>query len=240
MTVVKECGTLEDAWMAKNLLENEGIPADILDEALASTAPYLLNSSGIRVAVADEDAAAARQHLGLPPLSETARNRRQTVPGWLVFAIVVTAVISLFVVGVSQNRSGGRSAALKQEYDRNGDGRIDKRIESTSNGNPALVFRDDNYDGRWDTREEYENGERVRSQRDLDLDGTFDSVTIWKNDLPVTTTVTPGGSGFPLIRYDYKNGNPDTRWEDDDRDGAWNTCISYDAMGRETGRKSLR
>lgn len=240
MTVVKECGTLEDAWMTKNLLESGGIPADILDEALATTAPYLLNSTGVRVAVADEDAPAARQHLGLPPLSETAYHRRQKVPGWLVFAIVATAVISLFVVGMSQRRTGSRASENRQESDRNGDGRIDKRMDYTAAGNPTAGFEDNNFDGRWDTRQEFENGELVRSESDLDFDGSFDSVTVWKQGLPVTTTITPGGSGFPLIRYDFKNGNVDTRWEDSDRDGAWNTCTSYDVMGREIERKTLR
>ncbi|MGC4015796.1 MAG: hypothetical protein QM755_14915 [Luteolibacter sp.] len=240
MTVVKECGTLEDAWLAKNLLENEGIAADILDEATASTAPYLLNSSGVRLAVADEDALAARQCLGLPPLAETVRNRRHALPGWLVFAIVAAAVISLFAAGMSQNRPGGQPADRKWEYDRNGDGKVDKRIEYSANGKPTMAFLDNNFDGRWDTRVTYENGEEVRRESDPDFDGTFDVVTVLKNELPVTTTVTPGGSGFPLIRYDYKNGVLETRWEDSDRDGGWDTCTSYDPMGREIDRKALR
>ena len=66
MTVVKRCATLEDAYMIRNLLEAGGVESDILDEVTASTAPYLLMSSGIRVTVADEDAAAAREILGLP------------------------------------------------------------------------------------------------------------------------------------------------------------------------------
>ncbi|BCU76571.1 hypothetical protein [Luteolibacter sp. LG18] len=239
MTVVKECTTLEQAWLAKNQLENEGIAADILDEATASTAPYLLNSSGIRLAVADEDAAAARQVLGVPPVEETRRERRNAVPGWLVFTIVAAAVGSLFVAGLNHRSSGPRGSKVDQ--DRRHDGKIDERVELDAKGQVTARYLDQNSDGKWDAKEAYENGVVTLTEQDLDFDGSYDSVSQWKNGRAVSTTIKPGGSGFPLFRYDYdRNGILETKWEDLDRNGAWDTCIRYDAMGRETGRQALQ
>ena len=53
MRVVKRCSTLEEAHLARTRLADAGIEADVLDETIATTAPYLLGSSGIRLAVVD-------------------------------------------------------------------------------------------------------------------------------------------------------------------------------------------
>jgi hypothetical protein len=240
MKVVKNCSTLEEAYLARNFLENEGIASDILDEATASTAPYLLNASGIRLTVADEDAATASQLLGLPPLEETRRRGFQAVPGWLIFAVIAVALFSLFATSFSGKSSNSSSTSLSNGFDRNSDGRIDHRVVYDGAGNPEQSFEDNNFDGKWDTRYEYRNTLVLKFERDLDFDGTYDSVMLWERGIPKTETITPGGTGHPLFRWDYREGVIETKWEDHNRDGAWDTMITYDAMGREIERKALR
>ncbi len=64
MRVLKGYATLEEAHLGRTVLASEGIDGQVLDEG-ASVAPHLLLASGIRLAVADEDAARAREILGL-------------------------------------------------------------------------------------------------------------------------------------------------------------------------------
>lgn len=236
MTVVKRCATLEDAYMTKNLLEAGGVGADILDEATASTAPYLLVSSGIRVTVADQDAVAAREILGLPAEEEPPVRTSGGIP-WLAVLIAGIALVTL----ISYARQDRHPAEPERvDDDRNGDGESDLRTTFDRSNRPVLTLVDDNFDGRWDTRVEYENGIESKATSDLDRDGTFDSVISYNRGVPATELVTPGGEGSPLFRKVFKNGVLESRWEDADRNGAWDQRIDFDAMGRELGRTSLK
>lgn len=236
MIVVKRCATLEDAYMTKNLLEASGVGADILDEATASTAPYLLASSGIRVTVADEDALAAREILGLPAEPEAPVRTSGGIP-WLAVLIAGIALVTL----ISYARQDRHPAEPERvDEDRNGDRKSDLRTTYDDSNRPLLTLVDDNFDGRWDTRIEYENGIESKATSDPDRDGTFDSVMSFKQGVPATELVTPGGVGNPLFRKVFKNGVLESRWEDADRDGAWDQRIDFDAMGRELRRTSLK
>jgi hypothetical protein len=236
MTVVKRCATLEDAYMIKNLLEASGVGADILDEATASTAPYLLVSSGIRVTVADEDAAAAREILGLPTEPEAPVRTSGGIP-WLAVLIAGIALVTLISYAKQARHP---SEPQKADEDRNGDGKADLRTTYDDSNRPLLTLEDGNFDGRWDTRIEYENGIESKASSDLDHDGSFDSAMSYEKGVPATELVTPGGEGNPLFRKVFKNGVLESRWEDADRDGAWDQRIDFDAMGREQGRTSLK
>jgi hypothetical protein len=236
MTVVKRCATLEDAYMTKNLLEVSGVGADILDEATASTAPYLLISSGIRVTVADEDATAARETLGLPAEPEPPLRKSGGIP-WL--AVLMVGIALLMLISYSR-QSRNQTAEHKNEKDRNGDGKTDLRTTFDDAQRPLLSLEDDNFDGRWDVRVEYEAGIRTKILIDLDRDGTFDSVSTFDHGMLVSELVTPGGRGHPLFRKIYRGGILESRWEDAERDGAWDLRIDYDAMGRESGKTPLK
>lgn len=237
MTVVKRCASLEDAYMIKNLLEAGGVEADILDEATASTAPYLLVSSGIRVTVADEDAEAARSILGLPAEAGPPPEVRTKSLPWLAVLVSVVALVTL----ISYSRQGGGSAiGQKVDEDLNGDGKPDLRTTLDDLQRPALRLEDGNFDGRWDVRVDYESGIVAKRSVDLDHDGVFDSVTTYSQGAPVSELVTPGGSGNPLFRKVFRGGSLESRWEDENRDGAWDVRIDYDPMGRETARTRLK
>jgi len=236
MTVVKNCPTLEDAYQAKNLLENGGIEADVLDESVASSAPHLLVATGIRVAVADEQAVVARELLGLPPMENRTAAPPSRTPRFLILGIVLVAVASLFANSIHHSRASEGEAGQRKDYDRNGDGKPDKRLEYSTDGKLVRGYLDENFDGVWDMRAEYDDGVITKSEHDLDFDGTFDTVETYSGGVLQSQTITPGGVGNPLFRNDYKNGILDKRWEDPEQDGSWNTCISYDAMGREINR----
>lgn len=62
MITVANCSNLTEARLVQMLLEASGIPSFIPDEMMASAAsPLFMNSSGVRVQVADEHAEEAQR-----------------------------------------------------------------------------------------------------------------------------------------------------------------------------------
>jgi hypothetical protein len=234
MTVIRSFSTAEEAHLARMRLGNSGIAAEIIDEATASVAPHIAFASGIRLTVADEDVARAREILGLPAMIEAARPRG--IPWW-VFAIAGVAVFTLLVQAIRE-RAAPPAPANVLDLDRNGDGRPDERTEFRDD-TPVRAWQDNDFDGIWDVRHSYENGVPVRTEADLDFDGDFDSITDYRAGVPVRTTVRDGHQGVPLVRYELEHGVVRREWRDTDSDGSWDVVIDYDPFGRETGRTDL-
>jgi Putative prokaryotic signal transducing protein len=68
MTTVATCSFLAEAQVIRATLESSGLVAHIPDEFTVETAPHwALAIGGVRVQVADEDAASARAVLATPP-----------------------------------------------------------------------------------------------------------------------------------------------------------------------------
>jgi hypothetical protein len=237
MVVVKRCGSLEEAYLCRNLLAESGIESDVLDEATAATAPYLLASSGIRLAVADEDADRACETLGVPRSEPAAPPRRGGLPAWIAI-IVGAAAISVLIAGMKQ--SPGNHGPDRQDFDRNGDGRPDLRVVADADERTTERWLDQNFDGRWDVQEHWANGQPAVIEQDVDFDGSYDRRGEYRQGVLMTETITPGRTGNPLSRLEYKNGVLTAAWSDPERDGKWNERVEYDPMGRETGRTALK
>lgn len=236
MKVIRTFSSIEDAHLALMHLGNEGIEADVLDEAIASAAPHLAFASGIRLAVADEDAVRAREILGLPAVADVSLPRKGTP--WWVFVVAAVAVFTLLAQAI-RNHSSRSSPARTADTDRNGDGKADERFDFRGD---VLVtaWNDNNFDGRWDVKTTYQGGVVTRSEADHDFDGNFDSVTEYRHGVPVITTVRAGGKGLPVLRHEYRDGIHFRTWEDKDSDGSWDRTTDYDPMGRETSSQELK
>lgn len=237
MRVVKRCVTLEEAHLARAQLAEAGIEADVLDEATATTAPYLLASSGIRLAVADEEADRACDLLGVPRGATVAPPKRGGLPAWIALVVGVAA-ITVVIAGMKQTR--GTAAVAKTDLDRNGDGKPDARRVYDSKGQIMEALEDDDFDGKWDVRLQYRNGLVVEAEKDLDFDGSYDSRIVYHDGVPLEETITPGGTGNALFRDEFEQGVRAARWSDPERDGKWNERIEFDSMGRETARLPMK
>jgi len=236
MRVVKRCGTLEEAHLARTRLAEAGIEADVLDEATATTAPYLLASSGIRLAVADEEADRACDLLGVPRSATVAPPKRGGLPAWIALVVGVAA-ITVVIAGMKQTRG---AAETKTDLDRNGDGKVDARQVHDTRGQRVEALEDNDFDGKWDTRLQYRKGLVVAVEKDLDFDGSYDSRAIYHDGIPIEETITPGGAGNTLFRDEFEQGVRVARWSDPERDGKWNERIEFDPMGRETARLPMK
>jgi len=236
MRVVKRCGTLEEAHLARGRLAEAGIEADVLDEATATTAPYLLASSGIRLAVADEEADRACDLLGVPRGATVAPPKRGGLPAWIALVVGVAA-ITVVIAGMKQTRN---AANTKTDLDRNGDGKPDARRVYDVNGQIVEALEDNDFDGKWDVRLQYRSGIVVAVEKDLDFDGSYDSRTIFHGGVSLEETITPGGAGNALFRDEFEQGVRVARWSDPERDGKWNERMEFDPMGRETARFPMK
>jgi hypothetical protein len=237
MRVVKRCRTLEEAHLERARLAEAGIEADVLDETIATTAPYLLASAGIRLAVADEEADQACDLLGVPRAATVEPPKRGGLPAWIALVVGVAAV-TVVIAGMKQTR--GSAQATKMDLDRNGDGKADARSIFDTKGRATESFEDNNFDGKWDVRFVMHENIVITAEQDLDFDGAFDSQSRFKNGVLMEQTVIPSGSGNPLFRHEYKNGVAVASWFDPERDGKWNERIEYDPMGRETARVPMK
>lgn len=237
MRVLKGYPTLEEAHLGRSLLASEGIDAQVLDEA-AAVAPQLWLASGIRLAVADEDAARAREVLGLSAVLKSVPRKSFS----LLWMILVTgaAVFTVLYAGIRRNHVSAAEPPSRIELDRNHDGKPDERVERDRQGVPVAGYGDDNFDGRWDRKSKYRNGVLTSAERDLDFDGTFDSALEYQHGVVVTETIRPGGVGYPLFRHDHRHGILALTWSDKDRDGRWDERIEYDPTGREIERTPLK
>jgi hypothetical protein len=236
MRVVKRCGTLEEAHLARGRLAEAGIEADVLDEATATTAPYLLASSGIRLAVADEEADRACDLLGVPRGATVAPPKRGGLPAWIALVVGVAA-ITVVIAGMKQTRN---AANTKTDLDRNGDGKPDARQVFDAKGQMVEALEDNDFDGKWDVRLQYRKSLVVAVEKDLDFDGSYDSRAIYGEGVPIEETITPGGVGNALFRDEFDQGVRVARWSDPERDGKWNERIEFDPMGRETARFPMK
>ncbi len=63
LVTVATCVSVVEAEIVKGRLEAEGIPAFVADEAGGGVMPFIASSSGVRVQVAREDEARAREVL---------------------------------------------------------------------------------------------------------------------------------------------------------------------------------
>jgi hypothetical protein len=237
MVVVKRCGTLEEAYLCRNLLAESGIESDVLDEATATTAPYLLTNTGVRLAVADEDADRACATLGVPRREPVAPPRRGGLPAWVAL-VVGAAAITVVIGGMKQSRVS--PAPDKSDLDRNGDGKTDCREIRDGDGRLLERWLDQNFDTRWDVHERYAGGQPAVTEQDTDFDGSYDRRGEFRQGVLTGETITPGGAGNPLFRLDYRHGVLSAVWSDPDRDGRWNERADYDPMGRESARVPMR
>lgn len=217
------------------LLGSEEIDAQVIDEAMAVIAPHHFISSGIRLAVADEDVSRAREILGLPAIPQVIP-KTNTNPLWLMVVIAVAAFTVLFF-GFKHYQV---SKIERVDQDRNNDGKPDERTEFNRQGKPVTFYLDNNFDGNWDWKQNFQDGTPTHAEADLDFDSVFDATVVFKNGLAITETIRPGGEGNPLFRHEYEHGITKVTWFDSDRDGSWDERIDYDPMGREIKRLSLK
>jgi antitoxin component YwqK of YwqJK toxin-antitoxin module len=204
--VYSPSGSLE-AHMLVHLLEQSGIKAHIHGEALLGGMGDLPTADLIKIAVADEDYEKARQLIlewekqqppDVPIKTEYKSSASSMLMAGLIGAVVGWAVYE-----------HGYVANPHDYEDRNQDGKPDY-VLNYKNGKtdiPSGYKQDLNFDGKFDVYTDIDASGQITQERvDYNFDGSFETITTFKNNLPVKSEVDTNDDGKPDMISFFENG----------------------------------
>ena len=245
--------------MLLDLLRQQGIEARIEGEHLQG-AMGALPAGGLVRLVADEAdherarAVIAQWETAQPEVS-TAPVVRRRYHGLLGFVAGLALGIGCTYAayrtpisdhGVDYNRDGlvdekwtfsPNGTFLKVEQDRNLDRKVDAVIDYDEHGLMVSGRSDDNFDGIFESRQRYRNGNLVMSETDTDGDGYPDMRWFHAYGVLDYAEVMNPATGRPLRVEHYRLGKLTYADIDADMDGGLDFRVRYDARGEVTARE---
>lgn len=254
METVFHASVALDAHLVQQLLERAGIPSRIDGEYLQGAAGELPPGSLVRVRVAPEQAAEAREIIAEweklqpdEPLSTPPAKRKSS---WAPYTWVLGLAMGFAAAWIHYNTPITRNAVdynddgnpeeryvyagIKMqtaEFDRNSDGRVDMRYEYDSHGVPTQTLIDDDFDGRFETHVESVRGQWSRAETDSDGDGFFEEITHYANGIRTQWEYLSPTSHKVLKKSQYRGELLIASEYDADGDGEFERRVEYDEMG---------
>lgn len=266
MLAVYSPASSAEAHMLAHLLEQAGISAHIHGEALQGGVGELPAAGLLQLLVADEDYDAARKLIldweRVQPAPKRAAPKAKTpwvpvlvaltigvVVGWVLKDRAVAIPIDASVVPFDDNNDGfddgkyyyrvGASFAHKIEEDNNFDDRVDAKTYLDANGALSRQESDLDFDGFFETRNVYADGNLQRSGTDLNQNNVDDIVSHFRLGLLRRVEISDLSSA-QLVRIDYYNNFLLTNSDHDlDGDGALETRRTYDRNGEIASTERL-
>ncbi|TXH66497.1 MAG: DUF2007 domain-containing protein [Lysobacteraceae bacterium] len=219
MRSIYEAVHIADAYLIRQLLEQEGIPAHVAGEYLQGVVGEIPADTRVRVMVADEDSGRAREIIrewergevvdettlnalaedaGAPP-QEAASARAPQQGGWGWLAMLFAGV----AIGVGVTWAGLRGPTLEHGVDYDGDGGIDERL-FYSGDRLLRVETDRNRDRKIDQVFHYdEYGSPERGVCDDDFDGRMESREQYAHGQLASKRVDRDGDGHAEYRSEF-------------------------------------
>jgi hypothetical protein len=249
---VYECTLAVEAHMVCDLLSQAGISARVDGEFLAGAGGELPLGNTVKVRVAPERAAEAREVIAewekLQPVDPVAAPAARTPRFRSMLWFIVGAIVGVggaFIAlrtptsydSVDYDGDGradiryqyqGRVIA-RVDYDRDDDGRVDESWLFDVNGFERERRTDDDFDGRFEWQGKVEEGDVVRDELDRDGDGDPERVVHMRHG--VTTSVDYYAAGRVMKRERYVAGLLESAEYDDDADGTFERRVTYDSRG---------
>ena len=134
------------------------------------------------------------------------------------------------VIDVRYRYNGDILASI--EFDRNGDGLVDHRfLPSHTTEGDGVQLADDNFDGRFEGRDEIERDWVTISEYDRDGDGFHESREVYRHGVLDEVIHLDSRDGSVIKRAHFEHGALKRSEADLDRDGSYETQHSYDALG---------
>lgn len=262
MKTVYEPSNGAEAHMLADLLRQQGIEAQILGEHLQGAIGELPAAGLVRLAVAPDDYAAARAFIGQwenaekaqqpAPRQATARQR-----GLLWFlcglALGVGGMYAAFRMpvrtdGIDHNRDGvvdekwllsPADRTVMYEIDRNFDGKVDHVVHFDIRGQMDTSESDNDFDGVFETRMRYRQGNPAMSQSDTDGDGYPELHFFYRHGVLDTMHYLDRLTGRPLRVEHFRLDRLVFADIDADRDGTLETRVTYTALGEVAGTAAI-
>jgi hypothetical protein len=203
----------EAAEIAAAKLNANGIQCWVHADDCAGMYPSLTTAAGVRLNVRTVDAEAATALLdSLPTPAEL--NQLETtalaaapekkillkklVWGQILIGICIGVFLCWFLTGKSEMGD-------KTRYIYTADGKCYEALVY-KDGHLKTVYRDRNFDGKWDAWVHYERGMVVGSEYDNNFDGKADELCIYSNHALVAEEFDSDFNGIPEMFSSYSNG----------------------------------
>ncbi|MEQ1816970.1 MAG: DUF2007 domain-containing protein [Terricaulis sp.] len=257
-----------EAHMLAHMLDQNGIEAHIHGEALQGGVGELPAAGLLQLMVADEDYDRARalisawERASVASTDSTGEKRR--VPIWMGLIVFAMGVGGGWVLreaakqnmipidaqqwGSDDNGDGvddvtnyarvGANFAYRTEIDRNFDGRIDDVVQYNANGTTTHEETDDDFDGFFETKTRFRDGNVAVTTIDLDRDGKVDRTLYYVRSILDREEVIDDDAERVVATNFYEGLRLSRSEHDLDGDGFAETLRTYDAFGEIAGTET--
>jgi len=262
MKTLYEASNAVEAHMLLDLLKQEGIETHIHGEALQGAIGEIPAAGLVRLVVEEESYRPARAIIdrwertqidSTPPPAKAATRSRGAwgfllglfVGFGVAYAAYKTPVTS---DGIDYNRDGlldekwtysPNGTLLKFEMDRNLDRKVDYVAHYDSRGLIQSAESDDNFDGVFESKQKFRDGNVEVSESDTDGDGYPDTRWLYSNGVLETVEFLNPASGLPLRVEHYKLGRLEFADVDSDADGTLDTRLRYNRLSEVASKEQL-
>ncbi len=263
MRTLYQAGSAIEAHMLLDLLQQEGLSAEIHGEHLQGAIGELPAAGLVRLVVNEHDYAAARELIERWESAQPAEVPKPPSPtgrsaGWWRFAVglaIGIAATSMYyrspatTDGIDRNGNGlldekwtyaPSGTLLRTEIDRNLDGKVDYVAHYDRHGQIESAEADDDFDGIFETRMRFRDGKVELSEVDTDGDGIADRRSHYTNGVLTTTEIINPATGMPLRVEYYRLGVLVKAEVDTDRDGVLDTRLFYTPLGEVASSEKIQ
>lgn len=250
---VYECTLAVEAHMVCDLLVRAGISARVDGAFLSGAGGELPLGNTVKVRVARERAAEAREVIAewegeqtgdeVPPVTASPRFKS---PLWFfigtlvggTFAFVMINSVKLSSVSGVDYDGDGRDDVTRIKvgsmpgmtmFDRNHDGEYDARWDFDSQGRETHYEADDDFDGRFEWQSDVEYGQLSRSELDIDGDRRPDQVRHFQQGVLSRVDYHSNSDARIVKREFYEAGLLDAAEYDDDGDGVFERRLQFNS-----------
>jgi len=261
LKTVYEASNAIEAHMILDLLQQEGLSAQIQGEHLLGAIGELPGAGLVRVIVDDAEfkqarAAVERWDAAQPnePILKPIAHKSNALRGFLLGLLIGIACSYAYfrspihVDGIDHNGDGilderwtyaPSDKLLKSEIDRNLDGKIDYIVRHGRNGVAETAEADDNFDGVFESRSGLHASNMELSETDTDGDGYRDLRWHYINGVLSTAEYMNPSTFHPLRVEYYALGKLNKAEVDSDKDGKLDTRYTYNPLGEISAAEKM-
>lgn len=261
MRKIYEAANAVEAHMIADMLKQEGVEAHVHGQHLQGAIGELPAAGFISVQVDEADYVQAREFIQrweakhpadeTPPTPAT-RSRLLAGLAWgCLIGIAVTYVFFRAPVtldGIDHDGDGlldekwfyspgGRLAKI--EMDRNRDGKIDFVGETDKTGVLVSAESDDDFNGSFESRLTYREGNVAKSDVDSDGDGFSDFRSFYRSGVMTSTEYIHPNTGYPLRVEHFRLGKLEYAEIDSNGDQTLETRLNYSPLGEVVSREAI-
>lgn len=248
MKSVYEASTALDAYMILNLLEQEGISGRVDGEYLPGGVGDLQAINLVRVMVDDADYERAKgvirawEAIQADETTTSTHSQAGGMAGFLAGLLVGAGVLfwayntPVITDGIDTNGDGlpdrqwtcRDNRISRSEVDRNLDGKVDSVYSFDRRGLLKEAQHDDNFDGQFETRLNYEDGLIHSREADLNQDGETDYRARFRYGSLDEVLILGEGRDARKKRQKFRMGKLVSADYDSDGDGQFDVEYDYD------------